>query len=123
VEINKDAIRDAISNARLNQLRNCWFTVADAGEYMEQMARDKMRPELVFMDPPRAGSDERFIKSLLKCSPNKVVYISCNIETQKRDLEMICKGGYKVKKIQPVDMFPYTNHVESVVLLEREKNK
>ena len=121
VEINKDAIKDAISNARLNQLRNCWFTVADAGEYMEQMARDKMRPDLVFMDPHRAGSDERFIKSLLKCGPQKVVYISCNIETQKRDLEMITKGGYKVKNIQPVDMFPYTNHVESVVLLEREK--
>jgi len=123
VEINKDAAKDAISNARLNKLKNCWFTAGDAGEYMEQMARDKMRPDVVFMDPPRAGSDERFLRSLLKCSPRRVVYISCNIETQKRDIEILIKGGYKVKKIQPVDMFPYTNHVESVALLEKEVRK
>ncbi len=123
VEINKDAVKDAISNARLNKLKNCWFAVGDAGEYMEQMARDKMRPELVFMDPPRAGSDERFLRSLIKCAPKKVVYISCNIETQKRDIEFLIKGGYRVKKIQPVDMFPYTNHLESVALLIKEKEK
>lgn len=123
VEINKDAVKDAIANARLNKLKNCWFATGDAGEYMEQMARDKMRPDVVFMDPPRAGSDERFIKSLIKCNPKRVVYISCNIETQKRDLEMLIKGGYKVKKIQPVDMFPFTNHVESVALLEKENKK
>ncbi len=121
VEINKDAVKDAISNARLNKLKNCWFAVGDAGEYMEQMARDKMRPDVVFMDPPRAGSDERFLRSLIKCAPKKVVYISCNIETQKRDIEILIKGGYKVKKIQPVDMFPFTNHVESVALLTKEK--
>jgi 23S rRNA (uracil1939-C5)-methyltransferase len=121
VEINKDAVKDAISNARLNKLKNCWFAVGDAGEYMEQMARDKMRPDVVFMDPPRAGSDEKFIKSLIKCNPKRVVYISCNIETQKRDLQMLIKGGYIVKKIQPVDMFPFTNHVESVALLEKGK--
>ena len=121
VEINKDAVKDAISNARLNKLKNCWFAVGDAGEYMQQMARDKMHPDVVFMDPPRAGSDEKFISSLIKCSPSRIVYISCNIETQKRDLEMLIKGGYKVKKIQPVDMFPFTNHVESVALLEKRK--
>ncbi len=121
VEINKDAVKDAIANARLNKLKNCWFAVGDAGEYMEQMARDKMRPDVVFMDPPRAGSDERFLRSLIKCAPKKVVYISCNIETQKRDIEILQKGGYRVKKLQPVDMFPYTNHVESVALLIKEK--
>ena len=123
VEINKDAVKDAISNARLNKLKNCWFAVGDAGEYMEQMARDKMRPDVVFMDPPRAGSDERFLRSLIKCNPQKVVYISCNIETQKRDIETLIKGGYRVKKIQPVDMFPFTNHVESVALLEKEVSR
>jgi len=120
VEINKDAVKDAISNARLNKLKNCWFAAGDAGEYMEQMARDKMRPDVVFMDPPRAGSDERFLRSLIKCAPKKVVYISCNIETQKRDIEILIKGGYKVRKLQPVDMFPYTNHVECVCLLSRK---
>lgn len=123
VEINKDAVKDAISNARLNKLKNCWFSAGDAGEYMEQMARDKMRPDVVFMDPPRAGSDERFLHSLIKCGPKRLVYISCNIETQKRDIDILIKGGYKVRKMQPVDMFPYTNHVESVALLEKEVKK
>ena len=82
-----------------------------------------VHPDVVFMDPPRSGSDERFLRSLIKCGPRRVVYISCNIETQKRDMEILIKGGYKVKKIQPVDMFPYTNHVESVALLEKENKK
>jgi len=119
VEIVKEAVQDAIANARLNGLKNCWFTAGDAGKYMEQMAADGMKPDLVFMDPPRAGSDERFIGSLIKTSPKKVVYISCKPETLRRDLFMLIKGGYKVKKIQPVDMFPYTKHLETVVLLSR----
>lgn len=119
VEIVKDAVHDAIANARLNGLKNCWFTAGDAGKYMEQMAADGMKPDIVFMDPPRAGSDERFIGSLIKTSPKKVVYISCNPETLQRDLKLLIKGGYKVRKIQPVDMFPYTKHLETVVLLTR----
>ncbi|MCR5088804.1 MAG: 23S rRNA (uracil(1939)-C(5))-methyltransferase RlmD [Oscillospiraceae bacterium] len=118
VEINKDAVKDAIGNARLNERKNCWFTAGDAGEYMEQMARDKMRPDVVFMDPPRAGSDERFLQSLLRCAPSRVVYVSCNPETLARDLLLLTeKNHYRVRKIQPVDMFPFTKHVETVVLL------
>ena len=120
VELNKDAVKDAIANARLNGLRNCWFTAGDAGEYMEKMAADKMRPDLVFLDPPRAGSDERFLRSLLRCAPEKVVYVSCNPETLARDLQVLTKGGYAVQAIQPVDMFPFTNHVEGVVKLVRQ---
>ena len=119
VELNRDAVKDAIANARLNGLRNCWFTAGDAGEYMEKMAADKMRPDLVFLDPPRAGSDERFLRSLLRCAPEKVVYVSCNPETLARDLRVLTKGGYQVKAIQPVDMFPFTNHVECVCQLHR----
>ena len=73
------------------------------------------------MDPPRAGSDRKFLSSVVALAPEKIVYISCNPETQQRDLFYLTKNGYKVKKIQPVDMFPYTNHVETVVLLSREK--
>ena len=69
------------------------------------------------MDPPRAGSDEAFLSSLVSLAPEKVVYISCNPETQRRDLEFLTKRGYQVRRIQPVDMFPHTNHVETVVLL------
>ena len=117
VEINRDAENDAIANARLNGVKNCWFTVGDAGKYMEQMAADKVKPDVVFMDPPRAGSDERFLSSLLKCAPKRIVYISCNIDTQRRDLNVLLSGGYKLRRIQPVDMFPYTEHIECVVML------
>ena len=120
VELNRDAVGDAIVNARLNGIKNCWFTAADAGEYMEQMARGGMRPDLVFLDPPRAGSDERFLSSLLRCAPKKVVYVSCDPETLARDLGVLTKGGYRVKKLRPVDMFPYTRHIECVAALTLE---
>ena len=119
VEINRDAVRDAIANARLNDTRNCWFTQGDAGKYMEQMAADGMTPDAVFMDPPRSGSDGRFLSSLIRCAPKRVVYVSCCLETLRRDLEVLVKGGYRIERIQPVDMFPYTNHVETVVLMSR----
>jgi len=119
VELNKDAVRDAIANAKLNKIKNCWFTAADAGEYMERMARDGHRPDVVFMDPPRSGSDRRFIDSLLKTKPSRIIYISCGPDTLERDLKLICAGGYKVCHIQPVDMFPFTEHVECVVSLSR----
>ncbi len=119
VELNGDAVKDAIVNARLNGMKNCWFTQGDAGKYMEQMVSDGHRPDVVFMDPPRSGSDQRFLGSLLQCAPKKIVYISCNMETQRRDLEVLLQGGYRVKKLQPVDMFPFTNHVENIALLEK----
>ena len=71
------------------------------------------------MDPPRAGSDLAFLSSLAALSPKRIVYISCNPETQERDLSYLVQHGYQVKAIQPVDMFPHTNHVETVVLLEK----
>ena len=118
VELNKDAVRDAIANARLNGLKNCWFTAGDAGAYMEKMARDGQRPDVVFLDPPRAGSDERFLRSLLRCAPRRVVYVSCNPETLARDLGVLNRA-YTIEKIQPVDMFPFTEHVETVCLLSK----
>lgn len=119
VELNKDAVRDAIANAKLNKIKNCWFTAADAGEYMERMAKDGHRPDVVFMDPPRSGSDRRFIDSLIRTKPSRIIYVSCGPDTLERDLKLICSGGYKVRHIQPVDMFPYTEHVECVVSLSR----
>lgn len=117
VEINKDAVKDAIVNAKLNGVKNCWFTAGDAGKYMEQMAADKVTPDVVFMDPPRQGADMRFLDSLVKAAPKRVVYISCGPDSLKRDLGVLTKFGYEVKRIQPVDMFPYTNHVECAVSL------
>ncbi len=123
VELNRDAVHDAITNARLNGLKNCWFTAGDAGEYMEQTAHSGLRPEVVFLDPPRAGSDERFLRSLLTCAPARVVYVSCDPKTLARDLKILTAGGYRAEKIQPVDMFPYTEHVETVCCLYHQKKE
>lgn len=123
VELNRDAVHDAISNAKRNGIKNVRFFCDDAGEFMLGMAQDGERADIVFMDPPRAGSDECFLSSLVTLAPKKIVYISCNPETQQRDLRFLTKRGYKVEKIQPVDMFPHTNHVETVVLLSQLKQK
>lgn len=117
VELNRDAVKDAIANARLNGLGNCWFTAGDAGEYLQGMAREGFKPDAVFLDPPRAGSSEAFLAALLKTAPARVVYVSCDPETLARDLKILTSGGYTVQKIQPVDMFPYTEHIETVCLL------
>lgn len=119
VEVNKDAVRDAIVNAKRNEIKNAYFYTADAGEFMKGMAEEGEHADVVFMDPPRAGSDEQFLSSLVKLSPKKVVYISCNPETQERDLLFLTAHGYRVEQIQPVDMFPHTNHVETICLLQR----
>lgn len=119
VELNRDAVRDAIANARLNGIRNCWFTCADAGEFMESLAAEGKKADVVFLDPPRAGSTERFIASLAKMAPRRVVYISCNSVTLARDLAWFRQYGYRAEIAQPVDMFPHTEHIETVVQLTR----
>lgn len=117
VEINKDAVKDAKENAALNGVKNITFVAADAGKFMTSMANEGKKIDAVIMDPARAGADIPFLSSLIKLSPKKVVYVSCNPETLARDLYFLIKNGYKVKKIQPVDMFPHTEHIETVVLL------
>ena len=119
VELNRDAVRDAIANARRNGVKNCWFTCADAGKFMTEMAAQGESCDVVFMDPPRAGSDEAFLTALLQMAPQRIVYVSCNPETLARDVTVLVRGGYKVKKVQPVDMFPHTEHIETVGLLTR----
>ena len=122
-ELNKDAVKDAVSNAKRNGMKNIGFYCADAGDFMEAMADEGESADVVFMDPPRSGSSRKFISSLLRLKPQKIVYISCNPETLARDLGFITKGGYEVKRITPVDMFPFTNHIETVVLLSQQKPK
>ena len=119
-ELNPDAIKDAKINAKINGIENIKFVCADAGEFMLGMKEQGEKCDVLFMDPPRAGSDKKFLSCAVALSPEKIVYISCNPETQQRDLYYLIKNGYKVKKIQPVDMFPYTAHVETVVLLSKK---
>lgn len=121
VESNRAAVQDAIQNAKRNGIRNARFVAEDAGRFMQRLAQSgDAKPDVVFMDPPRSGSDHAFLSSLLILAPNRVVYISCNPETQARDLAELVRGGYKVETIQPVDLFPYTEHVETVVSLSRK---
>lgn len=119
VELNPDAVKDAIINCRENNIKNAKFYCADAGMFMEEMANNGEKADIVFMDPPRSGSTVKFLKSVIKLSPKIIVYISCNPETQARDLQILTKK-YAVKEICPFDMFPMTNHVETIVLLQRE---
>lgn len=119
IELNKDAVHDAISNAKRNGIKNAYFYGGDAGDFMAEMASDNQKADVVFMDPPRSGSSPEFLTSLVNLAPKRIVYISCNPETQARDLKYLCNHGFKVKKIQPVDMFPHTSHIETVALITR----
>lgn len=125
VELNPDAVRDAKINAKCNGVKNITFYRNDAGKFLTEMAQQKAEADVVFMDPPRSGSDEAFLASAALLHPGKIVYISCNPETLVRDLIYLKKKGYRVSKAVPVDMFPYTEvrHVEMVCLLETEKGR
>jgi 23S rRNA (uracil1939-C5)-methyltransferase len=120
VEVNPDAVADAEKNAARNRIENAGFVCADAGEYMTELAEMGETVDVLFMDPPRAGADAAFLQAALRCAPARIVYISCNPTTQARDLAVLtAKKAYRVRKMQPVDMFPWTHHVENVVLLEK----
>lgn len=117
IELNEDAVLDARYNAKHNGIDNIVFYNGDAGKFMEQIDEDEMKPDVVIMDPPRNGSDRRFLSCLCKASPKKIVYVSCNPVSLSRDLRTLTHNGYKVETIQPVDMFPFTHHVECIALL------
>lgn len=121
VELNADAVRDAVSNAKRNEVRNAQFYQGDAGEFMRKMADAGAKADVVFMDPPRSGSTEEFIKAAAGVGADRIVYISCNPETQARDLKWFEKLGYRVKKGAAFDLFPWTEHVETVCLLSNRK--
>ena len=120
IELNKNAVRDAIVNARENKITNARFYQGDAGEFMEGMVSEGERADVVFMDPPRIGSTEKFLTSMVKLGPSRIVYISCGPDTLARDLEFLTKHGYVTRKIQPVDMFSFTEHCEVVCLLTKQ---
>ena len=118
VEINGDAVRDAIGNARANGIRNAQFYCDDVGTFMRDF---DMPVNVLMLDPPRAGCDEPFLRSALRLSPERIVYVSCNPETQARDVAFLTRGGrYRIASDAcPVDMFPHTGHIENVLALRR----
>lgn len=121
VELNKDAVRDAVQNAKYNQISNIRFYCKDATRFMVQMAEQGDKADVVLMDPPRSGSTEEFIQAVRAVGARRVVYVSCGPESLARDLEMFRRVGYEVKGAWPYDMFPVVRHVETVVLMSKVK--
>ncbi|MCI9635962.1 MAG: 23S rRNA (uracil(1939)-C(5))-methyltransferase RlmD [Hungatella sp.] len=119
VELNQDAVRDGVGNARRNHIDNIQFYHNDASRFMTRMARNGEGADVVFMDPPRAGSTEEFVEAVKVLRPKRVVYVSCNPETMARDLGFFSKKGYKAAEAWPFDMFPHTENTEVVCLLKR----
>lgn len=120
VELNPAAVRDARTNAKINGIRNVSFIEGDAGEYLDGMAADRARADVIFMDPPRNGASERFIDSAAAARPSRIIYISCEPETLARDLRRFKKHGYRAQRAQAFDMFPFTENIETCVLLRRQ---
>lgn len=121
VERNTAGIADARRNAELNGLtRSAWFMADDATDYILDTADNNERVDVLSIDPPRAGSTPEFLEAACALKPRRITYISCNPVTQERDLHQLLDGGYRLLKITPVDMFPHTDHTETVAVLSRK---
>ena len=119
VELNPDAVRDAVRNARANKIDNIRFYQGDAGDFLQKMAANGEKADVVFMDPPRSGSTERFMAAAAAMGPKRIVYVSCGPDTLARDLKYLRKKGYRVEKGVGVDLFPWTGHCEVIVSLSK----
>ena len=119
VERNRDAVQDAIGNARRNGVKNARFFAADATRWIAEAAAAGQKADVIFMDPPREGSTPQFIESVARMAPQRVVYVSCNPETMARDLALFAQKGYRAAGFTPVDMFPHSEHIEVVCALSK----
>ena len=119
IEIVPSAIKDARINARNNEITNAEFILGDAAVELPKLVGEGIRPDVIVLDPPRAGCDQRVINAIAAVKPKRVVYVSCNPASLARDAEILCKKGYAINQVQPVDLFPQTHHVECVCLMSR----
>ena len=120
VEIIPEAIEDARKNAKLNGMENVEFFVGKAEDVLpEQYEKNKVYADVIVVDPPRKGCDETLLNTMITMAPKRIVYVSCDPATLARDLKILCENGYELKKVQVVDQFPHTAHVETVVLLTK----
>lgn len=119
IEVIPEAIEDARENAELNGINNTEFIQGEAEKIMPELVRSGIKPDVIVVDPPRAGCGRALLKNILTVQPQRVVYVSCNPATLARDLRILTDGGYTVAEVQPVDMFPQAAHVECVVALKR----
>lgn len=120
IEIVEDAIKDAKINAQMNDIQNIEFVCSDAGEFAQKLAKENLKPDVVCVDPPRKGCDQKTLDSILVMDPKRIVYVSCDPSTLARDLNYLSQNNYTVKKVQPVDMFPHSFHVETVCLMSKK---
>jgi len=120
VEIVPEAIEDAKKNAKRNSIENAEFYCSAAEDIVPQLLKDNISPDIVILDPPRKGSDEKTLSAIVSAKPKRIVYVSCNPATLARDAKFLTENGYRAEKVTAVDMFPHTVHVESVVRLCRE---
>jgi len=121
IEVVQSAIKDAEKNAKANSISNCFFILGDLKNRLlidNSWLNNHPKPSVIIVDPPRSGVHPKVIESIIKLNPNKIVYVSCNPATQARDAKMLLQGGYDLKIVKPVDMFPHTDHIESVALFE-----
>ncbi len=119
IELNPEAVADARKNARLNNIRNCRFEAGDVSELLDDLIEDELRFNIVIINPPRKGSARDVLEKLSMLEPERIVYVSCSPETLARDLDILTGKGYRCIKVQPVEMFPQTAHLENVALMER----
>ena len=117
VELNPEAARDAAANARRNGAANARFYQEDATQWLTRQAAEGQKADVIFLDPPRAGSTPEFLRAAAAMRPSRMVYVSCDPATQARDLELLTRLGYRMERAWPVDLFPHTEHVETVCLL------
>jgi 23S rRNA (uracil1939-C5)-methyltransferase len=120
VEVSEEAVADAIRNAELNEIDNARFFAGDVRHALRPLAERAPRPDVVVVDPPRAGLSAKVVRRLLETAPRRVVYVSCNPTTLAPNAAQMVEAGYRLVKVRPVDMFPHTPHIECVAVLERE---
>ena len=123
-ELIMSAVQDAMQNAAHNKVKNAWFFAGNLENlFLENReAKDLDLPDVVIVDPPRAGLHQKTVDDILEKSPKRIIYVSCNPATQARDVALLCSEDYKLKRLRPVDMFPHTPHVENVATLIRKKS-
>ena len=119
VEIVKEAVENAKENAQRNNIQNARFLCADAAGAAQTLAAEGLHPDVIVLDPPRKGCDASLLETIGQMAPGRIVMISCNSATAARDAAILCQNGYQAAKLQAVDMFPRTAHVECVCLFSR----
>ncbi len=119
LELVEEAIADAIENARLNEIENVRFFAGDVRLALRELVQTAGRPDIVVVDPPRAGLSQKIVRRIIEASPRRIVYVSCNPTTLAPNAAQLVEAGYELRKVRPVDMFPQTPHIECVAQLER----